>query len=180
MGINYSVNQNSKRTPNKYHSVPISNVGVKRHFSLWDKLVATTYYRFRYMNRAAMPYAKQAVFAATINYRVLLLTGRNWRCRSATETWLENNGFLNLTEKLIMNDTAMDPTQFKQSVIEKIGVVRHVDDDALTAIRLAQAGVSVDLIDWPRNRGIDLPDGVTRWLNLRKLMQDFSPQSSDF
>ena len=47
--------------------------------------------------------------------------------------------------------------------------MRHVEDDPATAALLARAGLTVDLIDWPRSRSLTLPAGVTRRASLAAL-----------
>lgn len=135
----------------------------------WDRLLARTYYRVRYAGRAPLPRAIEAVAAAAAHHRVIVLTGRNWRGRAATEAWLRRHGLRDHLTDIVMNDTGWPSPQFKRWAVTHLGIVRHVEDDPATAALLARAGVAVDLIDWPRNRGLDYPPGVTRRLGLGAL-----------
>ncbi len=145
--------------------------------TLWDRLARETYYRVRFLGRSPRPGAREAVLAARARYRVCALTGRNWRGRAATERWLRRHDLLSLFDDLIFNDTTLGSSRFKRHAADRLGVVRHVEDDAATAALLARGGVRVDLLDWPRNRGLALPPGVTRRTDLRALAAAF--QSPD-
>jgi hypothetical protein len=135
-----------------------------------DRLLAATYYRLRYSLRPPMPGAADAVAVAAQRYRVIVLTARNWRGREPTLVWLERHGISPHLEDVVLNDSGLSSAKFKRWVAEQRGIVRHVDDDAATAALLARGGVEVDLIDWPGNRGLDYPPGVTRRLDSRALI----------
>ena len=64
--------------------------------------------------------------------------------------------------------TALHP-RFKEAVCAQLGIARHIEDDPATAALLARNGVAVDLVDWPRSRGLALPAGVTRRRDLAEL-----------
>ncbi|MEE9278082.1 MAG: hypothetical protein V3V06_06685 [Dehalococcoidia bacterium] len=135
-----------------------------------DRALIQSYYRLRYIGRPPRPAARAAVEAAARRFSVLVLSARNWRGRAATEGWLHRHGILSLLDAVVLNDTGLPAAQFKRQTVERLGIVRHVDDDAATAALLARGGVVVDLIDWPRNRGLTVPPGVTRRADLRALI----------
>ena len=73
-----------------------------------------------------------------------------------------------------MNDSGrwgarLSSPRFKEAVCAQLGIARHIEDDPATAALLARNGVAVDLIDWPRSRGLALPAGVTRHRDLADL-----------
>lgn len=168
-GRNLTINRN-------LHLEPAPSGGLARAGSArpWDSLLAATYYRLRYSLRPALPLAAEVVAAATREHRVIVLTARNARGRRSTESWLERQGIASHLHDLVMNDSGLAPPQFKRAVVEALGVVRHVEDDAATAALLARHGVAVDLIDWPRNRGLSYPAGVTRRLGLQELIDSLA------
>lgn len=142
--------------------------------SLHDRLLIQTYFRIRYRGREPMPGAQAAVAAAATRYRVIVLTARNWRGRKATEAWLRRHGILEHVERVVLNNTALASARFKERVVQQLGVTRHVEDDAATAALVARAGVAVDLIDWPGNRGLAFPERVTRRANLAALTRSLT------
>ena len=139
--------------------------------SLYDRFMIQTYFRVRYRGREAIPGAREAIAAAAGRYRVIVLTARNWRGRKATEAWLRKNGMLEQVERVVMNNSALSSARFKERAAQQLGVTRHVEDDAATAALLARAGVAVDLIDWPGNRGLPFPEGVSRRGDLAALVR---------
>ena len=141
--------------------------------SLRDQLMIQTYFRVRYRGREPMPGAAEAFASAAQRYRVIVLTSRNWRGRKATEAWLRRHGMLQNVERVVMNNSQLISARFKEQAAQQLGVVRHVEDDVATAALLARAGIAVDLIDWPSNRGFPFPDGVTRRADLTALAAAF-------
>ena len=137
--------------------------------TLWDHFLIATYYRLRHRGRRPVPGAGAALRAARRQHRVVLLSGRSWRARPATEAWLRRHGLAPHLDAVILNDSGLPAAEFKRRAAAQHGLVRLVDDDARTAALLARDGLTVDLIDWPRNRGLDFPPGVTRWRDLPAL-----------
>ena len=135
----------------------------------WDRVLGATYYRARYARRRLMPGAREALEAAAGRYRVVVLSARSARGRAQTEAWLRRQGFLSYVEGVVLNDTRMLASHHKLGAVRRLGIVRHIDDDVTTAVLLARAGVAVDLVDWPRNRGLSMPPGVTRRADLHAL-----------
>ncbi len=140
--------------------------------NIWDRLLGMTYFRLRYRARSAMPGAADLVRAAAVQHRVVVITARNWRGRSATLAWLHRAGLFDHIDELICNDTGLPPPQFKAWAVAEHGVQRHVEDDPATAALVARLDVAVDLIDWPWNRELDYPPAVTRHANLSALAVD--------
>ena len=140
--------------------------------SATDRLLRAAYYRWRYAGRSPMPGARDALQAATdAGYRLIALTGRDWRGRRPTERWLARHQMLPLFETLRMNDSGrfghrLSSPRFKEAVCVTLGIARHIEDDPATAALLARNGLAVDLIDWSRSRTLPLPSGVTRRANL--------------
>ena len=139
------------------------------HPSWWDRLVMRTYYPFRYRGRTLCPGAIETVQAAAESYRLVLLTGRNWRGRSQTEAWLRKHNLLAAFDAVILNDTHLSPPQFKRRVTDRLGVARHVDDDPATAALIARGGVRVDLIETAASHDLAYPQGVRRWSDMAAL-----------
>ena len=148
----------------------ITHAPVPHQTTIPDRVLAATYYRLRYTGRRPMPGAREALQAAAAGrYRVLVLSARSARGRARTEAWLRRRGLLPYVDGLVLKDTRLRPAHHKLAAVRHLGIVRHVEDDATTAALLARAGVAVDLLDWPRNRGLSLPPGVTRRADLRAL-----------
>lgn len=166
-GRNLTIRRDLTLTPGSPADGPVPGPG--RSLSLQDRLLRATYYRARYWNRPPMRHAHAALIAATRDHRVIILTARNWRGRAMTEAWLRRHRLAHLVDALYCNDTGLPSPQFKRLMVERLGVVRHVDDDAATAALIARGGVPVDLIDWPRNRDLSYPEGVSRHADLEAL-----------
>ncbi len=140
-----------------------------------DRLLRAGYYRLRYAGRPPLPGARDMLEAATASgYGLIALTGRDWRGRDATERWLRRNDLLSCFQQIRMNDSGrwgarLSSPRFKEAVCAQLGIARHIEDDPATAALLARNGVAVDLVDWPRSRGLALPAGVTRRRDLAEL-----------
>ena len=172
-GRNLTINRDEQRRddPSQAREMPPPPVG------WWDRLLMATYYRLRYAGRGPMPGARGAVEAAASHYRVIVLSGRSWRGRRRTEAWLDRWGILAHLEGVVLNHTGEPSARFKVGIARGLGVRRHVEDDAATAALLANAGVQVDLIDWPGNRELAFPPGVTRRADLAALAENLRSEA---
>ena len=140
-----------------------------RVLRLADRLLARTWYRLRYVARHARPGALDAVRAAARIHSVIVLTGRSVRGRPQTQAWLEREGFASHLDRLIVNASTLNSVRHKEQTLAAIDVALHIDDDAATAALLARRGIPVALLDWPRNRNLALPAGVTRYTDMHEL-----------
>ena len=134
-----------------------------------DPVLTRTWYALRYAGRAVRPGALDAVRAAAQHHEVIVLTGRSERGRRQTQAWLDANGFGEQIDAVVMNDGASSSARHKERQLAARDVALHADDDAATCALLARCGVPVALLDWPRNRGLAFPDGVTRYSDMRAL-----------
>ena len=137
-----------------------------RRAGVFDAILSRTWYALRYAGRGVRPGALEAVQAAAQRHTVIVLTGRSERGRRQTQAWLDVNGFSLHIAELVMNDGARSSARHKEHVLTVRFAARqialHADDDAATAALLARCGIPVALLDWPRNRGLAFPEGVTR------------------
>ena len=156
-GWNPAINRDVGLTPNPGADLPTADTR-----QLPDRLLAETWYRFRYVLRPPRPSALQAVKLAATHGRAIVLTGRHERGRRQTEAWLANHGFAAHIEDLVMNATPLKSARYKEAFLHGRKVALHVDDDAATAALLARCGIPSALVSWPRNRDLDYPQGVTR------------------
>lgn len=132
------------------------------------KILTHTWYRFRYVLRPPRPGALEAVRIAAQAHPVIVLTGRHEHGRRQTQAWLEQHGFGQFVDDLIMNESRYSSARYKEAVLRARQVVVHVDDDAATAALLARNGIAVALLDWPRNRGLEFPPGVVRHADMHE------------
>ena len=147
---------------------PVQATGAWRRGPL-DPVLTRTWYALRYAGRRVRPGALEAVRAAAEHHDVIVLTGRSERGRRQTQAWLDANGFGEQIDALVMNDGSRPSARHKERQLAARDVALHADDDAATCALLARCGVPVALLDWPRNRGLAFPDGVTRYSDMRAL-----------
>jgi len=146
---------------------------------LVDRLLTETWYRVRYVFRPPRPDALDAVQCASERGRVIVLTGRHERGRRHTEGWLTRHGFAELVDALIMNASTLGSARYKEAYLRGSGATLHVDDDAATVALLARNGVKSGLVEWPRNRNLSYPPGVTRCVDLREVRDLIRELSAD-
>ena len=134
-----------------------------------DRVLARSWYRLRYVARTTRPGALDAVRAAARDHSVIVLTGRSVRGRRQTEAWLEGEGFASHLDRVIVNERTLNSARHKEQALASLDVALHIDDDAATAALLARRGIPVALLDWPRNRNLAFPAGVTRYTDMHDL-----------
>lgn len=132
------------------------------------RILTHTWYRFRYALRPPRSGALEAVRIAAQVHRVIVLTGRHERGRRQTQAWLEEHGFSEFVDQLVMNGSHYSSPRYKEAALRDQQVMIHADDDAATAALLARNGISVALLDWPRNRGLEFPPGVNRHMDMHE------------
>ena len=140
-------------------------------------LLTHTWYRLRYVLRPPRPGALHAVRAAARGHEVIVLTGRHERGRRQTQAWLDQHGFSPFLSDLVMNIGRLGSARYKEAVLSDRAVMLHADDDAATAALLARNGITVALLDWPRNRGLEYPAGVTRYRHMEELAAELAGES---
>ena len=144
-----------------------------------DRVLSATWYRFRYLLRPPRPDALEAVRLAAERGSVIVLTGRHERGRRQTQDWLEQHGFAEWIDMLIMNGSRLKSARYKEAYLSGQDVALHVDDDAATAALLARNGVSSALVTWPRNRDLTYPPGVIRCTNMSEVCRLIERLASD-
>lgn len=132
-------------------------------------ILTHTWYRARYLLRPPRPGALAAVRAAARAHSVIVLTGRHERGRRQTAAWLDRHGFGPSLDDLVMNAGPLPSARHKEAQLARRPATLHVDDDAATVALLARTGITVALLDWPRNRDLVYPNGVTRYLTMDEL-----------
>ncbi|MSQ41616.1 MAG: hypothetical protein EXR65_01045 [Dehalococcoidia bacterium] len=112
----------------------------------------------RFDLRRPLPEARAALAALALSHQVVVLTGR----RTSPAGWLRRHGLAGFVERLVINDGPDRSPHFKLRCIERLGAAAHVEDDARTALLLAERGAArVFLRDWPRNRNLPAADAAT-------------------
>lgn len=156
-GWNPAINRDVGLTPDPDAHLPAVDAR-----QLADRLLAATWYRFRYVLRPPRPGALEAVRLASSHGPVIVLTGRHERGRRQTEAWLADHGFAVCVDELVMNATPLKSARYKEAYLLGRKATLHTDDDAATVALLARCGIPAALVAWPRNRDLEYPPGVTR------------------
>ncbi len=168
LGWNPAINRDVSLAPDLSTRLPISTPprGTVR---IMDRLLESTWYRFRYVLRPPRAGALGAVQAASRTGRVIVLTGRHERGRAQTNAWLERHGFADAIDELVMNASPLSSPRYKEAYLRGRDASLHIDDDAATCALLARAGIETALATWPRNTGLDFPEHVTRCADLQEV-----------
>lgn len=173
-GWNLAINRDVSLEPVAGTALPPT-----RDITMLDHLLTETWYRVRYALRPPRPGALDAVRCASERGRVIVLTGRHERGRRHTQAWLSRYGFAELVEELVMNASRLGSARYKEAYLRGRGATLHVDDDAATVALLARNGVRSGLVEWPRNRNLTYPAGVTRCVDLREVEDLIRELSTD-
>jgi hypothetical protein len=123
----------------------------------------------RYMGRRPLPDVRDGLDALIAVRRPVLVTGRSWFAKRLIQRWLERYDLARYFDDVRPNNTDLSTAHFKLWTAQQRGHNEHVDDDGSIAFYLANHGVRVFLRDWPRNRGLPYPEGVTVYRRLEEL-----------
>jgi hypothetical protein len=125
----------------------------------------------RYLGRRPLPDVRDGLEALRKVRQPLLVTGRSWFARHLIQRWLERYDLAGYFSQVIPNNTNLAPVHFKLWTAQRLGHREHVDDDGSAAYYLASHGIRVFLRDWPRNRGLPYPPGVTVYRHLTEVAE---------
>ena len=170
-GWNPAINRNVSLQPQGTDRPP-DQLSPPQTDTLTDHLLRATWYRLRYVLRPPREGALECVRAAAAQHDVIVLTGRHERGRRSTSSWLQRHGFAPHLSDLIMNGSPLSSARYKESTLRYLDapIALHADDDAATVALLARNGIPAALLEWPRNRDLDYPDGVARFADMRELL----------
>lgn len=123
------------------------------------------------MGRRPLPGVREGLTALAAVRRPVLVTGRSWLSRRLIQRWLERYQLAGFFHDVVPNNTNLSTAHFKLWTARRLGHGEHVDDDGSIAYYLAANGIRVFLRDWPRNRGLPYPAGVTVYRDLREVAE---------
>lgn len=128
----------------------------------------------RYMGRKPLPDVPAGLEALVQVRRLVLVTGRSWHAKHLIRHWLERHDLARFFDDLLPNNTDLKTAHFKLWTAQRLGHAEHVDDDGSVAYYLANNGVHVFLRDWPRNRRLPYPTGVTVYHRLIEVAEQLA------
>ncbi|MEX1022255.1 MAG: hypothetical protein WD058_03815 [Dehalococcoidia bacterium] len=128
--------------------------------------LATPLDHVRFNPRRPLPGARDALRRLHEVRRLVVVTGR----RTYPYWWLNRHGFLDLFERVMVNEGRMSSPHYKVEALAVLDAAEHVDDDPRTAQLLAQrTSARVFLREWPRSAGVLLDPRVERVRDLHHL-----------
>ncbi len=113
--------------------------------------------RWRYMARRPMPGARKGLQLLSERFECQVVSARSQQASAYTASWFRKNLGLDLALHL-RPGWQEKPAQFKARRVVELGALAHFEDDAHTAQWLAELLPAVFLVDWWRNRWLDLPN----------------------
>ncbi len=113
--------------------------------------------RWRYAGRKPMAGAVEGLRALAEAFECRVVSARSEEARELTERWFVRH-FGYLPELSLRPDWREKPAQFKVRRIAELGAIAHFEDDPHTAMWVADLIPDVFLVDWWRNRWLDLPN----------------------
>ena len=112
---------------------------------------------WRYRGRKPMPGAVAGFRLLGKAFRCEILTARSEVARTLTERWLKRH-FGEVPVVHMRPGWQETSAQYKARKVQELSPVAHFEDDPHTAEWLAELIPDVFLVDWPRNRWLDLPN----------------------
>lgn len=126
-----------------------------------------------------MPGALQGVRELEAHFDWMVVTARAEQARSLTESWFRRH--LGRVPSVRMRQHWRNTSaQYKAAEVSALAPVAHFEDDPFTAAWLAEIGIPVMLVDWPRNAHLEAP-GITRIENLGEaieILRSRTPETS--
>ncbi|MEO6396958.1 MAG: hypothetical protein ABIP13_00670 [Tepidiformaceae bacterium] len=113
--------------------------------------------RARYLGRRPMPGAPDGLRLLAQRYECQVVSARSAEAAPYTESWLRKNIGVEIPLNL-RPSWREKPAQFKARRVAELLPIAHFEDDPHTAAWLAEILPAVFLVDWPRNRWLDLPN----------------------
>jgi hypothetical protein len=112
---------------------------------------------YRYFLRRPMEGAVEGFRLLSADYDCRVLTARTEQTRRATEGWFRRwFGMVPALE--LRTDWRETPAAFKARKTRELGALAHFEDDPHTAAWVAEGIPAVMLLDWRRNRWLDVPN----------------------
>jgi hypothetical protein len=113
--------------------------------------------RWRYAGRKPMDGVAEGLRALAEVFDCRIVSARSEDARGLTERWLARHvGFV--PELNLRPDWREQPAQFKVRRITELDAIAHFEDDPHTARWVAEMIPDVFLVDWWRNRWLELPN----------------------
>ena len=113
--------------------------------------------RWRYGGRRPMPGAIAGFRLLAETWDCRILSARSEEARPATEAWLRRH-LGEVAEINLRPDWHEAPAAYKARRVGELGALAHFEDDPHTASWVADVIGAVFLIDWWRNRWLNVPN----------------------
>lgn len=111
--------------------------------------------RWRYMARKPMPGARHGLELLSERFDCQVISARSTQASAYTAAWFRKS--IGLDIRLNLRPGWRErPAQFKARRVAELKPLAHFEDDPHTAQWLAELLPAVFLVDWPRNRWLDL------------------------
>ena len=138
--------------------------------------------KLKYYGRKPLEDARDGIASIREFRTPVLVTSRNGLGTGLIEQWLKVHGFLELFREVHSNSLGLPSPDFKWHMCSELGIEEFVDDDGRVADLLSRNGLKrIYLRDWPRNRGYNYGENVTRVTGLmevaRRLAADAQARS---
>ncbi|MEP7215968.1 MAG: hypothetical protein ABI782_06910 [Anaerolineaceae bacterium] len=113
--------------------------------------------RWRYIGRKPMRGAREGLLQLREQYECQVVSARSVDAAGLTSSWFSRHIGLEIPLNL-RPGWREKSAQFKVRRLAELNPIAHFEDDPHTAAWLAELLPAVFLIDWPRNRWLDLPN----------------------